>query len=154
MRVLASSTANSGHFAPLVPVLKAFADSGHDVLVVAPPDLAAAVEASGYDLRVGGAPPADELAEIWDRVPHVSRAEAAVLVNREVFGRLDTEALLPSIESACEDWRPDLLVHEAAEFAGAVAGHRRGLPHVQVAIGLAEVEAASIRIAEPALRRY
>jgi UDP:flavonoid glycosyltransferase YjiC (YdhE family) len=154
MRVLASSTANAGHYAPLVPVLKALVAKGHQVLVVAAPGLVTAVEASGFDFRVGGEPPAGELADIWDRVPRVSRAEAAILVNREIFGRLDTAAMLPSVEAVCDEWHPDLVVHEPAEFASALAAHRRGTPHVQVAIGLAGVEAASTRIAEPALASY
>jgi UDP:flavonoid glycosyltransferase YjiC (YdhE family) len=154
MRVLVTSTANAGHFAPLRPVLDALANRRHELLVVAPPGLAEQVRDAGYPYRPGGEPPAAEVAAIWDRVATASRDEAAILVNREIFGRLDTEAMLPSVEGVCDDWRPDLVVHEPAEFASAVVAERRGLRQIQVAIGLARVEGASVVIARPALERY
>ncbi|MDX6310200.1 MAG: hypothetical protein QOI06_3246 [Nocardioidaceae bacterium] len=154
MRVLAASTAGSGHFAPLVPVLAALDRGGAEILLVVPPGLVAAAEATGHPYRVGGEPAAPELSAIWDRVPSVSRDEAAILVNREIFGRLDTQAMLPAVEAACDDWEPDLVLHEPAEFASAVAAERRDLPHAQVAIGLARVETSSIALAAPVLEGY
>jgi UDP:flavonoid glycosyltransferase YjiC (YdhE family) len=153
-RILATSTSGTGHFAPLVPALQCFVDRGDEVRVVSSPGLAPVVEAAGLIFEAAADLPRDELDLIWSRVPNVSRAEAAVLVNREVFGRLSTEALLPTVEEICAGWRPDLLVHEPAEFAAAVASRRLGIPHVQVAIGLAGVEASSMRIAEPVLEQY
>ena len=154
MRVLAASTAGSGHFAPLVQVLAALDRRGAEILLVVPPGLVPAAEATGHPFRVGGEPAADEVSAIWDRVPRVSRDEAAILVNREIFGRLDTQAMLPAVEAACEQWQPDLVLHEPAEFSSAVAAERRHLPHAQVAIGLARVETSSIALAAPVLEGY
>lgn len=150
MRVLVASTGGAGHFNPLVP----FAEAADEVLVVVPPELEATVAAAGLPYRIGGQPPPDELARIWDRVPVVSRDEAAVLVNREVFGRLCTAAMLPALERACDEWRPDLVVREPCEYSSAVAAERRGITHAQVAISLAEVEAASLDLAGPVLEPY
>ncbi len=151
MRILVCSTAGSGHFSPLVPVVDAFARRGDDVLMVLPPELSKLAGATGHAVRFGSSPPAEQLEAIWERVPVVSRDEAAVLVNREIFGRLDTAAMLPAVERACDEWRPDLVLREPADFASAVAAERRGLPHVQVAIGLAGIEASSIDLAAPVL---
>ncbi len=154
MRVLLASTEGAGHFNPLVPFVEAFAGRGDEVLVVVPPALAATVEASGHAFRVGADPPAEELAAIWQRFPTVPPDEAAVLVNREVFGRLNTAAMLSTLESACRAWRPDLVVREPCEYASAIAADRLGIPHVQVAISLAQIEASSLALAAPVLEPY
>jgi hypothetical protein len=45
-------------------------------------------------------------------------------------------------------------VHEAAEYASAVAADRSGIPHAQVAISLAQVEAGSLDLAAAVLARH
>lgn len=154
MRVLVASTEGAGHFNPLVPFIEAFVRRGDDVLVVVPPALAATVEATGHPFRIGVGPPAEELAAIWQRVPTVPPHEAVVLVNREIFGRLDTVAMLPTLEGACREWRPDFVLREPCEYASAVAAARRGIPHAHVAISLAEIEASSLVLAAPELEPY
>lgn len=154
MRVLVASTGGPGHFGPLMPFVEAMTRRGDEVLLVVPPALTETVEATDHPFRIGTEPPAAELAAIWERVPTVARHEAAVLVNREIFGRLDTAAMLPTIEAACDEFRPDLVLHEAAEYASAIAAERRDLPHVQVAIGLAEIESSSLALAAPVLEPY
>lgn len=154
MRVLVASTGGAGHFNPLLPFVEALVRRGDEVLLVVPPALAATVEASGYQFRVGADPPADELAAIWERFPTVRPDEAAVLANREIFGRLNTAAMLPTLESSCGDWRPDLVLREPAEYASAVAADRRRIPHAQVAISSATVESASLALAAPVLEPY
>jgi UDP:flavonoid glycosyltransferase YjiC (YdhE family) len=141
VRVLVTSTAGAGHFHPLLPFVDALARRGDDVLLVVPPELEAAAVATGQPVRMGGTPPADELAAIWDRVPAASPEKAAYLVNREIFGRLNTAAMLPAVEGACREWRPDLVLHEPCEYASAVAAERLRIPHAQVAISLAGIEA-------------
>jgi UDP:flavonoid glycosyltransferase YjiC (YdhE family) len=154
VRVVVASTGGAGHFNPLVPFIEALVRRGDEVLVVGPPELEATVEASGHRFRIGGQPPADELARIWQRVPTAPWREAAVLVNREIFGRLCTAAMLPMLERACREWRPDLVVREPCEYASAVAAEHGHIPHAQVAISLAEVEAASLELAAPVLEPY
>jgi UDP:flavonoid glycosyltransferase YjiC (YdhE family) len=151
MRVLVASTGGAGHFNPLMPFIEAFTRRGDDVVVVVPPSLAETAEATGQRVVVGAKPPKDELEPIWQRVPTVSPAEAAVLVNREIFGRLCTAAMLPAMVDACQRWQPDLIVREPCEFASAVAAVRFDLPQAQVGISPAEVEASSLAMAEPTL---
>jgi UDP:flavonoid glycosyltransferase YjiC (YdhE family) len=59
--------------------------------------------------------------------------------------------MLPHIESAIEDWRPDIVVREPNEYASAIAADRHGVPHVRVAIGLALTEQGALMFAAPAL---
>jgi UDP:flavonoid glycosyltransferase YjiC (YdhE family) len=154
MRVLVSSTGGAGHFGPLVPFLEALARMGDEVLLVVPPKLEATVAPMGHAFVLGAEPPAEEVRALWGRMPMVSRSEAAILSNREFFGRLCTTAMLPSVERACHEWGPHLVLHEAAEYASAVAAERSGIAHAQVAISLAEVEAASLDLAAPVLETF
>ena len=120
------------------------------MLLVVPPQLEATVRAIGQPFVVSAEPPRDELSALRERFARVSGHEAAVLGNRELFGRLWTAALLPTAERACREWRPQLVLHEAAEHASAIAAERCGVAHAQVAISLAEVEAGSLDLAAPA----
>jgi UDP:flavonoid glycosyltransferase YjiC (YdhE family) len=154
MRVLFASTEGSGHFNPLVPFIEAFAGRGDEVLVVVPPKRAESAAVLGHPYRIGDQPPADEVAAIFKRFPNAPRSEAAVLMNREVFGRLCTAAMLPAVEAACREWQPDLVLREPCEYSSAVAAGRLGIPHAQIAISLAEIESGAIDLVAPALEPY
>ncbi|HXY44077.1 MAG TPA: glycosyltransferase [Acidimicrobiales bacterium] len=154
MRVLAASTAGAGHFGPLEPILQALARRGDDVLVVGPPSLAAAAGAAGLCFRAGAEPPLEEQASIWEQFPKVSRREAGALIDRELFARLCTAAMLPVMEAVCDEWRPDLVMREPCEYASAVAAERRSIPLAQVAISLAEIEASVLELVAPVLATY
>ncbi|MDA0166906.1 glycosyltransferase [Solirubrobacter ginsenosidimutans] len=147
MRVLIASTGGHGHFGPLLPFADALADRGDDVLLAVPPELEATVAAGRHAYRLGAAAPR----EIWARVSELSLQEQSILGNREWFGRLCVEAMLPTVEALCDDFAPDLVLHEAAEYASAIAAHRRGIEHIQVAVSQAEVEWGSLDIAAPVL---
>ena len=155
MRVLAAcSLGGAGHLNPLLAFLAAARRRGDDTLVVGPPALRDMVELAGYRFRAGGEPAEDEVAPIRERLPVASPAEASVLGNRELFGRLATLAMLPGMEQACAEWEPDFVLREPCEYASAVVAGRAHLPVAQVAISLAEGEAASIASAAPALEAH
>ena len=151
MRVLVSSTRGAGHFAPLVPFARACVRAGHEVLAAGPPDLEDTVAAAGFDYWRFDSPPEEELGPVWGRVPTVSREEAEQLVIREIFGRLNTTAALPRLREACEQWRPDLVLRESAEFGAALAAELHDVPHARVATGLGVSESVILSVAAPAV---
>jgi UDP:flavonoid glycosyltransferase YjiC (YdhE family) len=155
MRILAGcSLGGSGHLNPLVPVLVAARRLGHDTLVVGPKALTDLVDRAGFPFRAGGEPREAEIAPIREQLPVAPAAEASILGNRELFGRLATRALLPVMDAACAEWRPDLVLRDPCEYASAVVAHDRSIPVAQVAISLAEAEAGSIVAAAPALEEH
>jgi len=154
VRVLVTSTAGDGHLSPLIPFVAALRRRGDEVLVVVPPSAAERAHRTGARVCLAEAPPADALADAWARFVVASAAEAAVIVNREIFGQLGTAAMLPTVDEVCRTWQPAAVLHEAAEFAGPIAADKHGIAHLQVAISLAEVEAASLELAAPALEPY
>ncbi|HET9172871.1 MAG TPA: glycosyltransferase [Actinospica sp.] len=139
MRILFGSTSLAGHYGPLLPVARTFAALGHEVLFLVPPDARAAVEEAGFAVHEAAPPDPVEHQRIKDVVAADPEA-AKVLMNRDYFGRLCTEATLPAATELCATWKPDLVLHEACDYASPIAAHRAGIPHVQVAIGLAWLE--------------
>lgn len=137
MRVLVASTAGAGHFGPLVPFARACLRAGHELLVAAPQSFGGAVEAAGLPFWPCADTPEDEWAAIMARLPSLSFDEANALVVGEVFGRLDATAVLPRMLAAVDEWRPDVILRETAEYGSAVAAELRGVPQVRVAPGWA-----------------
>ncbi len=155
MRVLAAcSLGGIGDFQPLVPFLDAARRIGHDTLVIGPSGLRSIVEDAGHHFQPGGEPPETEVGPIREQLPILPAAEASRLGNEELFGRLATAAMLPSMEELLREWRPDLVLRDPCEYASAVAARPLNVSAVQVAIGLAEVEWGSIEVAAPALEAY
>ena len=150
MRVLASTTAGSGHFGPLIPFCVACRDAGHDVRVAAPASFASAVEGAGFEHAPFADVASEVMGPIFGRLPDLPVEEAHATVIGEIFGRLDAQAALPGVMAVIDDWRPDLVVREPAEFASLVAAERAGIAQVQVAIGMVGLhEAAWPILSEP-----
>ena len=152
VRILFASTRGAGHFNPLVPFIDAALRRGHEVLVAGPPDLTEATERAGYPFWVCDPPPDELLGPTWGRVKaSTTIEEGEQIVVREIFGTLNVDAAQPRMSAACEEWRPELVLREPAEYASAVAAEAAGLPHRRVAIGLAWSDRQMTEIARPAL---
>ncbi|MFJ2270019.1 glycosyltransferase [Streptomyces sp. NPDC087849] len=154
MRVLFASTNGSGHFHPLVPLIDACTARGDDVLVVAPPRLEASLAAREQPYRIGGQPKDDEVMPVMKRILALPPGDGASLMVGEVFGRLGVAAMLPAMEEACREWRPDLVLHEAFEFASVVAAERQGIPHARVAVSAARFTGSTDALLRPVLDPY
>jgi UDP:flavonoid glycosyltransferase YjiC (YdhE family) len=140
MRLLLCSTGLAGHFNPLVPFIEAARERGDEVFVVVPPSLAEVVEELGVEHYLCDPPAPTKSRELWRRAARLPHAQATRLLDGEFFGRLSTEAMLETVESACEKFQPDLILREPCAYAGAVVAHRRSIEHAQVAISTARTE--------------
>jgi UDP:flavonoid glycosyltransferase YjiC (YdhE family) len=137
MRILFSTTAGAGHLGPLVPFARALQRAGHDVLVAAPASFRLAVEGARFPF----APFADrDDADAGAMFAKIGAAgsfeESNRIMVRDGFGRLFPSAALPKLLRVIDDWHPDVIVRETAEMASLAAAIGRGIPRVQVAIGL------------------
>ena len=139
MRVLFSTTANDGHFGPLLPLVRACAAAGHEVRVAAPRSYAAALDRAGLTHEPFDDAPPDRIGPVMARLPGLSFEEADALVLREVFARIDAQAALPGLTRTIEHWRPDVVVRESAEIGSLAAAEVAGVPHVHACIGMHEV---------------
>lgn len=154
VRVLVTSSAMAGHFGPLVPFVDALLARGDEVLLVAPEAARGFAAPTGAPLLVGGSPDPAEAGELWRRFQTADPREASVIANREIFGRLNTEAMLPAVERAVAEHRPDMVLHETTEYAGPITAMRAEIAHAQVAISPARAEQGSLALAAPVLERH
>jgi UDP:flavonoid glycosyltransferase YjiC (YdhE family) len=155
MRILAAcSLGGAGHFNPLLPFLAAAEDQGDDVVVAGPPALRDMATKAGYRFEPGGEPSETEVAAIREQLPVLPANEGSILANRELFGRLATQAMLPGMQRIFQQWQPDLVLREPSEYASAVLARRMSTKVAQVAISFADVEAGSIAVAKPALDEH
>ncbi|HET8588468.1 MAG TPA: glycosyltransferase [Nakamurella sp.] len=141
MRVLFSTTANEGHFGPLLPFVRACAASGHDVRVAAPVSFGPALARVGLRHEPFADARPELIGPVMAQLPAMDVEDANDVVMREVFGRIDAQAALPALQTTVERWRPQVIVRESAEFASLAAAERAGVPHVHVCPGMHEVAA-------------
>lgn len=141
MRILFATTANIGHFGPMTPFARACAAAGHEVRVAAPASFAETVTRAGLPHVPLAQPAPGEHGRIFSRLPGLPRLEADRVVVNEVFAGIDARAALPTMAAIVEEFRPDLVVREFAEFSSFAVASKLGVPHVEVAIGLAEAGA-------------
>jgi UDP:flavonoid glycosyltransferase YjiC (YdhE family) len=139
VRVLFATTANDGHFGPLLPFARACAESGHEVRVAAPASYGVALARVGLAHEPFADAPPELIGPVMAGLPSLSFAEADEVVVREVFGRIDAQAALPGLITTVEHWHPHVVVRESAELGSLAAAVRAGVAHVQVCIGMHEV---------------
>jgi UDP:flavonoid glycosyltransferase YjiC (YdhE family) len=120
----------------MIPVAQACAAAGHTVAVAAPASFAAQVAKAGLTHLPFPDVPAEQMGAVFARLPSLPREEGNRIVIGEVFGRLDAQAALPTLLELTQEWRPDVVVRDPCEFGALVAAASRGLPQVQVAIGI------------------
>lgn len=151
MRVLCSTTANDGHFGPLLPFARACTASGHEVRVAAPASYADAVARAGLPHEPFADAPSELVGPIMAGLPSMSFEEADEVVVREVFGRIDAQAALPALLETVEGWRPHVVIRESAELGALAAAERFGVPHVHACIGMHEVATRFAEVIEQPL---
>jgi len=151
VRVLFSTTGHSGHLLPLVPLARACAGAGHDVVVVTHAPRAANVERLGLPVHAVAVAPDDAWAPLMAQVPRLGQSEGDALIISEGFARIGAGGALPGVLAAVDALRPDVVVHEGYEFAAPIAAERHGRPLARMALGLASTEAWVAGLAAPAV---
>ena len=138
MRVLFSSTWGYGHVFPMVPLAQACLAAGHDVLWAANEPAGPLLEAAGIPYVAAGLD-AQGVRDVTRRnrlhtqtLPPEDRAAFAF---PHMFGAWATPAMAAQLLPLASEWRPDLLVHEAAELASPLVGAVLELPSVTHSFG-------------------
>ena len=139
MRLLFTTAPLRGHFFPLVPLAWAARALGHDVLVATTENFAPIASRSGLPV-VSWGPPMDVI-DLVAEEPAISvdRVQERRFAHGRAFGRVAARCL-PGARSVIEDWKPDLVVCERAEFAGPLAATANDVPYVEYHWGVAPLE--------------
>ncbi|MFC8850069.1 MULTISPECIES: nucleotide disphospho-sugar-binding domain-containing protein [unclassified Micromonospora] len=157
MRVLMMVTPVPSHFQPLVPLAWALRAAGHDVLVVAQPDVLPLVESTGLSaLAVGDPFHVDDL--LFETLPADTRPLAVRprlaphLLGH--YGRLwatHARYLLPAYLPVARELRPDLIVADPLEYSSLVIGAVLGVPVVHHRWGVDEISGPARAAVRPVL---
>jgi UDP:flavonoid glycosyltransferase YjiC (YdhE family) len=136
MRILFASTSGGGHFSPLVPFAHACRRAGHDVLVAGQAGAAPLARRARLAFRAVAEPSHEDVLRFRSGQEGLSPMQAMARALTGLYVDLYGGAALPGMLAAIEEWRPDVVVRESAEFASQVAAERLGVPHAEIGIGL------------------
>lgn len=138
MRILVTSTPGFGHVQPILPLAVELRAQGHDVRWVAGEPGAETVAGAGFDVTVAGMSPRDRNAELNRRHPDLFTrplAEARAIAFSTHFGELAAPVMVAALGDVVAGWRPDVLVHDAAELGAPLAAASANLPSVCLGFG-------------------
>jgi UDP:flavonoid glycosyltransferase YjiC (YdhE family) len=149
VRVLLVTWQWPSHLFPMVPLGWALQAAGHDVYVASAPALSTSITHAGLPAVAVGADAADLVAmstspqlATWHRQTRWAPdwpAHPERLTDEQVdvlrnLGRKQVAiagAMVDDLVAFGRFWRPDLVVHDAVSFAGAVTGRVLGVPTVR-----------------------
>jgi UDP:flavonoid glycosyltransferase YjiC (YdhE family) len=154
VRVLFSCTATEGHIAPLIPLARALARLTHDVAFATAPAFEPRVRAEGFVTFPAGLDQAEikvRMQAYRPRLLELAPAERRPQAYTWRFAHVDAPAKLPELQRAAMSWRPDLLVHDAAELCAPPVAASLGIPSVNHAFGQV-IPAACHELAAGAVR--
>lgn len=138
MRVLVTTPAGLGHIHPMVPLARALADRGHEVRWALPEQAASVVgERSIEVMPIAGRDPITP-EEVMRRFPELADLEPRERPDAmfgKLFGAMATPPMLEGLEAVAFDWRPQLIVADAADFAGHIVAARLAVPSVTKGFG-------------------
>src|SRR4051812_42103109 len=120
MRVLMSCRSYAGHFLPMLPLARALLEAGHGVTCASGHDVKALVQGHGLMFRRAGPGQmtAAERVTLFPEASSLSPGEIRPFFFRRVFTGHELPLRVEDLDTVVEQWRPDILVHEVAEFAG------------------------------------
>jgi UDP:flavonoid glycosyltransferase YjiC (YdhE family) len=138
MRILITTPSAWGHLQHMVPLAKALQDRGHEVRWATGADSCSWLSDAGLSPVPAGLVQT-ELMSARLRVPAEARhlppeARPDEKLAR-IFGDVAAPAMLEDLLPLVRAWRPDLVLNDAAEFAGPIVAAMVGVPNVTKSFG-------------------
>ena len=123
----------------MVPLARAIAARGHDVLWATPADGVEHVQRAGLTAVAAGPAALAGPAQLRARFPEMAALPPEDIPDvgfGKLFGAIAAPAILTDLARVALDWRPDLVVADAAEFAGHIMAAELGIPSVTKGFGV------------------
>jgi UDP:flavonoid glycosyltransferase YjiC (YdhE family) len=123
----------------MVPLAHALQAAGHTVAFATDPSFCAYVEAAGFEVHPAGLDQPDAMARFlaitpgWSEIP---REDRQPIQYSGLFGRVRVRPMLRDLVPLVSGWKPNLIVHDAGEMAGAVAAEGAGIGHAEHSFGI------------------
>jgi UDP:flavonoid glycosyltransferase YjiC (YdhE family) len=139
MRVLFTAVVGYGHVLPMVPLARALTDVGHEVAFATDPAFREPITSLGFETFPAGMNHRDVLARLAEANPDfwsLPGEERMHIGFREMFARIRVRPMLADLDRLLPAWRPQLLIHDTGELAGAVAADAAGIAHAEHSFGI------------------
>ncbi|WP_020663011.1 glycosyltransferase [Amycolatopsis benzoatilytica] len=131
MRILFSFVGGRGHFDPMAPVARALIARGHTVAVAGGGSHVPSLAKAGFATFATSEP--RETEDSRQPMPPVDPARDDWEIS-ELFVRRATRARVPVLLDLVRDWRPDLIVRDEVDFAGAIVAEKSRVPCATVLV--------------------
>ena len=134
--ILVTTQPAHGHFRPLLPLIAALSEGGHEVRVATSAAFAHVVEAEGLRAEAAGLAwlESDRSTIPPELLPSPDIATVEAYFAHQ-FVRMTAERLARDVVALAATWRPDVLLRETTEFGGLLAGQALSIPVVAVQAG-------------------
>jgi UDP:flavonoid glycosyltransferase YjiC (YdhE family) len=139
MIVLFTCVVGHGHFHPMIPLARALEGAGHRVVFATDPDFCAYVRRVGFAAHPAGLDQLEAQARFVAKTPgwtQTAPEDRMPLQFPGLFGGVRAPRMLEDLEGVMAEVRPDLVIHDTAELAGAIAAEVAGVPHVEHSFGI------------------
>ena len=159
MKVLFTCVVGHGHFNPMVPLARALEAAGHRVAFATDPGFCGHVREVGFEAFPAGLDQPDAMARFvattpgWAEIPPQDRMPIQF---PGLFAGVRVPRMLEDLVAVVTSWRPDLLIHETTEMAGAIVAESAGITHVEHSFGIlrpAMIRAVATEILAPMAAR-
>jgi len=122
----------------MVPLARAFLDGGDRVGWATGAELCSQLATEGFEAMPAG-PGGDEgRREFYSRFPEywsMARTDGPAFMFPRLFGTVRAPRMLADLLLSVREWKPDLIVHDATEFAGPIAVALAAVPSVTHSFG-------------------
>jgi UDP:flavonoid glycosyltransferase YjiC (YdhE family) len=131
VRILFGSWPAYGHLLPMVPLIRAAQQAGHDVVVSSGADMSALIDRLGVAAHRSGVTLAESYARMPGRstISDLPAEEQPAFAARHLFGAGAVDRARDVLDLV-RTWRPDLVVHDILELGSPTAAAMHGIPHV------------------------
>jgi UDP:flavonoid glycosyltransferase YjiC (YdhE family) len=122
----------------MVPLARAFVALGDEVMWAIGSVAAARIKGEGFPAAACGLSEEAGMMEFRERFPELHslpRPEWPDFMFPRLFGAVRAPQMLAELLPVAKEWRPELVVNDAAEFAGPIAAAAVGVPSITHAFG-------------------
>lgn len=136
VRILFGSWPGYGHLLPMLPLIRAAQDAGHEVVVTSGEDVAGLIDAWGVRRHRSGLTMTEGYARLPDAttISALPEGEQQDFAARHLFGAGAVDRARDVLD-LLDAWSPDLVVHDTLELGTPTAAAMRGIPHVTHGFG-------------------
>lgn len=128
MRILFTSVFGQGHIRPLMRYAKGLIARGHDVSFAAPEACRELVTEGGVPFAAFDRLSEEAIRDFWAAQKDVDPTDLPRIGVSQLFADKTARTALPKLDSHILEFRPDVIVRDALEYAAYVLARKRGVP--------------------------